>query len=260
MKNAEQTGGLIKSVDKAMQLIELILRKHRPMSLQELSTCLGYPKSTIHAILATLREHSVIEQRPDGKYYLGIRLFECGCAVSAEWNISQIVHPHLVKLAEQTGASAFVSMLDGNASIVFDRHVPSSGSSLQILQEPGSRHPLHATAQGKLLLSALEEADTASRLAACGMPSYTRHTITDPDAFLKELALIRTRGYAIEDGEYKVGLRSIAAPVYDRDGKIKYALGVVGLFNHISSEEFQYAIQQTTFQARQISLAIGYRE
>lgn len=259
MNSTNHAGSQVKSVNKAMGILELLLTQRKPMSLQELSTSTGIPKSTIHAILATLRDHNMVEQRDDGRYYLGVRLFECGCAVAAEWDIANVVHPHLVQLAEQTGASAFIALLDGGESIIFDQHVPPAGSGLQIRQDPGSRQPLHATAQGKLLLSCMSNAEVLNRLNSRGMQAFTRHTITDPQKFLKELESVRKVGYALEDGEFKIGLRAIAAPIYNQNKQLKYALGVVGLFSHISSDDFQRAIAQTTHQARQISLAIGYR-
>lgn len=260
MNSTSHAGSQVKSVDKAMSIIELLLNQRRPMSLQELSTGAGIPKSTLHAILSTLRDHRMIEQRDDGKYYLGVRLFECGCAVSAEWDIAKVAHPHLVQLGEQTGASSFIALLDGGESIIFDQYIPASGSGLQIRQEPGSRQPLHATAQGKLLLSWMSNAQVLNRLNTRGMQAFTRHTITETEEFLTELEKIRQAGYALEDGEYKVGLRAIAAPVYDMNRQLKYAVGVVGLLPHVTSDEFQRVITQTVHQARQISLAIGYRE
>lgn len=260
MKSTSHAGSQVKSVDKAMGIVELLLSQRRPMSLQELSISSSIPKSTIHAILATLRDHSIVEQREDGRYYLGVRLFECGCAVAAEWDISKVAHPHLVQLAEQIGASAYIALLDGRDCIVFDQYVPASGSGLQIRQEPGSRQPLHATAQGKLLLSSLSNAEVLNRLNDRGMQAFTRHTITDPQKFLIELESVRQAGYALEDGEYKVGMRAIAAPVYNQSRQLKYAVGIVGLFSRVASDDFQHAIAQTVHQARQLSLAIGWRE
>lgn len=260
VKATSHAGSQVKSVDKAMGIVELLLSQRRPMSLQELSTSSSIPKSTIHAILATLRDHSVVEQRDDGRYYLGVRLFECGCAVAAEWDITKVAHPHLVQLAEQTGASSYIALLDGSDCIVFDQYVPASGSGLQIHQEPGSRQPLHATAQGKLLLSSLSNPEVLNRLNDRGMQAFTRHTITDPQKFLAELESVRQAGYALEDGEYKVGMRAISAPVYNQSHQLKYAVGVVGLFSRVASDDFQHAIAQTLHQARQLSLAIGWRE
>lgn len=260
MTTQNYAGSQVKSVDKAMYLLELLLKQRRPMTLQELSKTSGIPKSTIHAILSTLRDHSIIQQQEDGKYYLGVRLFECGCAVAAEWDIAKVAHPHLVQLAEQTDSSSFLAIMDSNECIIFDQYIPPSGSGLQIRQEPGSRQPLHATAQGKLFLSSFSNADVLHRLNIRGMQAFTRHTITDPDKFLWELDNIRQRGYALEDGEHKIGMRAIAAPVYDQNNQLKYAVGVVGLFSRVSSDDFQRAIAQTIQQARQLSLAIGYQD
>lgn len=245
----------VHSVDKAMTLIELLLHSRLPMSLQELSTAAGYPKSTIHALLSTLRRHEMVRQGDDGRYTLGIRLFECGCAVAERWDISRVAKPYLERLASQTCASTFISVLEGDQSISLAQCVGSGG--LQVIPEVGSRLPLHATAQGKLFLSDLSERDALQRLGRAGLTAYTPHTITDAGQLLHELELVRRNGYAVENGEYKIGLRAVAAPVRDRTGKIRYALGVVGLFRRVASEEFQYAVEQTVLLARQLAHALG---
>lgn len=247
----------VRSVGKAMTLIETLLAHRTPMSLLELSTATGYPKSTTHALLSTLREYGMIEQRPNGQYFLGIRLFECGCAVSAAWDISNLIRPYLERLSTATGASAFISSLDGDSTISLDQCAGKAG--MQVVPEIGCRLPLHATSQGKLLLSRFSEAEVRKRLSANGMQAYTPHTITNPELFLSALDVIRHNGFAIEDGEYKVGLRSVSAPVRDCTGQVKYALGVVGLFRRIQSEDFQDAITQVRQLAAQLSAALGWR-
>ena len=78
-------------------------------------------------------------------------------------------------------------------------------------------------------------------------------TITEPEKLLNALRVIREDGYAVEDGEYKIGLRSVSAPVWDRYGHPRYALGVVGLFRRVASPEFQDAIRRVTETASQLS-------
>lgn len=246
---------IVHSVDKAMELLELLLRSRLPMTLQELSAASGYPKSTIHALLATLRRHEMVRQNDDGRYDLGIRLFECGCAVAERWDASRLARPYLERLAAQTGASAFISVLEGDYAISLDQC--AGGGGLQVIPEVGSRLPLHATAQGKLFLSRLSDSDAMQRLQRVGLTAYTPHTITDTGKLLHALEPVRRNGYAVENGEYKIGLRAAAAPVFDRFGKPRYALGVVGLFRRVESEEFQYAIEQTVLLARQLSQALG---
>ena len=245
----------VHSVDKAMELLEQLLRSRLPMTLQELSASTGYPKSTVHALLATLRRHEMVRQNDDGRYDLGIRLFECGCAVAERWDAARLARPYLERLAAQTGASAFVSMLEGDHAISLDQC--AGGGGLQVIPEVGSRLPLHATAQGKLFLSQLSESDALQRLQRVGLTAYTPHTVTDTGKLLHALELVRRDGYAVENGEYKIGLRAAAAPVFDRAGKARYALGVVGLFRRVESEEFQYAVEQTVLLARQLSHALG---
>ena len=252
---ADQT--TVHSVDKAMNLLELLLSRHTPMTLQEIAAAAGYPKSTVHALLTTMRNHAMIEQLQDGRYTLGIRLFECGCAVSSAWDIGRLAHPHLEQLAAATDASAFLALLDGKNAISFDQCISATG--LQVVPAMGGRMPLHATSQGKVLLSCLSDREALKILEKGGMQAFTPHTITDPQRFVANLAAVRENGYAVEDGEYRIGLRSAAAPVYDSTGQVRYALGVAGLFRRVQSEDFQNAVAHLVHQARQLSMALGWR-
>lgn len=247
----------VHSVDKAMTLLEILLSHRAPMTLQELAGSSGYPKSTVHALLTTMRAHAMIEQQNDGRYALGIRLFECGCAVSSAWDIGRLAHPHLEQLAGATGASAFLALLDDKNAISFDQCISATG--LQVVPAVGGRMPLHATSQGKVLLSCMSDREVVKLLEEGGMQAFTPHTITDPRRFVAGLAAVRQNGYAVEDGEYRIGLRSAAAPVYDSSGRVRYALGVAGLFRRVQSEDFQNAVAHLIHQARQLSMALGWR-
>ena len=255
----QEPRGPVKALGKAMELLELLLRSRRPMSLQELCSRSGYPKSTAHALLTTLREYRMIGQDPDGRYRLGIRLYECGCAVSAMWDVRRAAHPYLEQLAQTLGTGTYLAIRSGDHAISIDSCAASSGSGLQVSAETGTPLPLHATAQGKLLLAAASEQELRRYCRLAGLPPYTRHTLTQPEALSAALAAVRQQGYALEDGEYKVGLRAVAAPVYDADGSMAYALGAVGLFPRVQSEEFQQAVAQTLDCAARLSAALGYR-
>ena len=252
----EQDTTQVRSVAKAMELLERLLERRAPMTLQELSTASGYPKSTVHALLSTMRAYSVISQGADGRYALGLRLFECGCAVSESWDVSRLAHPYLEELSARTGASSFIAFLNGNEVTSFDRC--AGGAGLQVVPELGSRLPLHATSQGKLLLSAMGEGEVLRRVQKSGLRAYTPHTVIESGKLLDTLEEVRRNGYAVEDGEYKIGLRSVSAPVYDSGGALRYALGVVGLFRNLRSEEFRGAVRHTVACAARLSSALGY--
>lgn len=239
---------IILSVDKSMRIIEILLEARHPMALKDIADRSGCPKSTIHGLLFTMMRHDMIRQNSDGRYGLGIRLYECGCAVSETWDISTLAHPRLEKIAQMTGAGAFITFFDGKNVVSFDRCIGSGG--LQVIPEVGMRMSLHATAQGKLFLSTLSRSKVLGMLREEGMTAFTPHTITDPEAMLDELNTIRAQGYAIEHGEYRRGLMGAAAPVIGHDGKIQYALGIVGLFRSVRSDEFLSAIQLILEEAK----------
>lgn len=252
----EKKPAQVRSVAKAMELIEALLARRAPMTLQELAAAVGYPKSTVHGLLSTLREHAMVSQGADGRYSLGVRLFECGCAVSALWDVSKVARPYLEQLAAKTNGSSFLSILEGAHVISLDQC--TGGAGMQVVPEVGSRLPLHATSQGKLLLSFLSVSEARKRLLESGMPPYTPHTITDVDEILNGMQWARERGYAVEDGEYKIGLRSVSAPVRDSLGDVRCAIGVVGLFRRVQSEEFQTALAETVRTADALSAALGW--
>lgn len=92
------------------------------------------------------------------------------------------------------------------------------------------------------------------------MTQFTPHTITDMETLLREIVLCQEQGYAIENGEYKIGLRSISAPVFNVDGKAVYTVGVIGMFRSVHSDEFREAAQQVCAAAAMISAALGHRQ
>ena len=200
-----QEKGSVRSLGKALELLELLNRSRVPMTLQALSQASGYPKSTIHSLLATLRSYGCIRQESDGRYYLGTKLFEWGCGVSAAWEITRCARPHLERLAQQTQYTALLSCVEGSDIVVIDQRV--SGTGIQVASEIGGRTPLHATSQGKLLLSQLPDATVRYLMNGQGMDPFTPHTIVTLPDLLEELEHIRRKGCAIENGEYKIGLR-----------------------------------------------------
>lgn len=144
----------VKSLGKALHLIDIINQARTPMTLMSLSQVSGYPKSTVYALLNTLRSYDCIRQGSDGRYYLGTRLFEWGCGVSASWELNNVARPYLEKLAAHTDATALLSRIEGNSVVVIDQSTAMCGG-IYVTTEIGTLLPLHATSQGKLLLAAL---------------------------------------------------------------------------------------------------------
>ena len=130
-------GNTIRSVAKAMELLQLLSDAGEAMTLTAISERAGLPKSTVFGLLTTMRDYDVITQHADGKYALGLRLFEYGCRASAFWNISSLARPYLEHLAEATGASAMLSTYENGHIVALDQ--AEGRDSLRIVSAPGAR-------------------------------------------------------------------------------------------------------------------------
>lgn len=249
-------GNTIRSVAKAMELLQLLSDAGEAMTLTAISERAGLPKSTVFGLLTTMRDYDVITQHADGKYALGLRLFEYGCRASAFWNISSLARPYLEHLAEATGASAMLSTYEIGHIVALDQ--AEGRDYLRIVSAPGARLPLHCTSQGKIVLAYMSESEAANLLARVPLTPYTPHTETDAGALLASLPACREVGFAVENGEYKIGLRSISAPVFTGGGALKYVVSVLGMFRSVHSDEFAHAERAVVAAGQMLSAALGY--
>lgn len=250
-----QDGKIIQSVAKAMKLLDLLAEAPSAMTLAEISLRTGWPKSTVHGLLATIRENSVIAQDEEGRYMLGIRLFEYGCTLSSSWTIIDKVKPYLQHISYETGDAVFLSILDRGEVITLDRAQNRSG--LWISAEMGCRLPVHCTSQGKLFLAFMPDGERETILNRCSFAPYTNHTMTSMKELEREFVQIRKQGYATEYGEYKTGTRSVAAPITNELGQVRYAIGVISGSRQMDAGKFDHAIQVVVDTAKKISESMG---
>ena len=248
----------VRSIAKACTLLDLLTEAKRPMSLGELTTASGWAKSTVHGLLSSMRSCGLVEQEPDsGRYSLGVRLFEYGSAVnSTRSNIALSKEP-MDRLVQATGESASLSMLDRGEALVLAHAEADSG--FHIVSETGAHLPAFCTAQGKALLSPLPDA-SVKRIFEAQFQQFTPHTVSSTDALLSELQSVREKGFAIENGEFKIGIRGVAAPIKDHTGTIRYSIGLIGMFRRVDSDEFRAATAEVIKTAAALSEALGYRE
>ncbi len=240
-----------------MQLLDLLAKERRSLSLMELSQRTGWPKSTIHALLSTLIDYSMIMQDSfTGKYHLGMHLFELGNVVVSNWHALEVARPAMRKIMQETGESVVLGIIDRDEVLIIEQL--DSGNPLRVMMESGTRLPLYSTALGKAMLAALPFSQAKRILKDTEFRAFTPHTITSFSELNVELERVRTNGYAIENGEMRVGMRAVAAPVYDVRGSAVYAVGVSGMFRRIQDEEFSTARDLIVEAARQISLTLGY--
>jgi DNA-binding IclR family transcriptional regulator len=192
----------------------------------ELCDKTGLHKSTLYRLLEVLRAHRLIcLDEASGSYYLGLRLFELGSIAMRRLNLDRLAQPVLQKLAEQTGETAHLAVLDGSDILAIAK--VESRSSLQIRSTTGYRTPAYSSAVGKVLLTGLTGEELDEYFVKTPLVPFTRATITSAARLRAELKTIVEQGYALDHEEHEEGVRCVAAPVRDHTGQIVAGMGVL---------------------------------
>jgi IclR family acetate operon transcriptional repressor len=201
--------GGVTSVERAVDVLELMANAQREVGLTELAALSGLPMPTVHRLVRTLVGRGYLRQLPSRRYALGAPLIRLG--ERARRSMAPWARPQLAALVESIGETANMAILDGDM-VVYVAQVPSQ-HSMRMFTEVGRRVPAHCSGVGKAVLSQLAEAEVRELVTRAGMPARTPHTITDPDVLAAELRLVRARGWAEDDGEAELGVRCFAVAV-----------------------------------------------
>lgn len=199
----------VQSVDRAIELLELMADAGGESALSELAARTSLPLPTIHRLMRTLLSRGYVRQLPSRRYTLGPRLIRLG--ESAGRQLGAGARPYLTALAAELGETANLAMIDRDMAVYVAQ--AASRHSMRTFTEVGRRVYTHATGVGKAVLAQLPDVTVLEIVARVGMPAITPQTMTDPDALLAELAATRERGYAIDDGEQELGVRCFAVAV-----------------------------------------------
>jgi len=212
----------VQSVDRAIDLLEIMTDLGGDAALSELAAAAGLPLPTIHRLMRTLVGRGYARQLPSRRYTLGPRLIRLG--ESAGRQLGASARPHLERLARELGESANLAMIDRDMVVYVAQ--ASSSYSMRMFTEVGRRVYTHCTGVGKMVLAELPDQTVRDIVGRVGMPPATDLSITDVDDLLTEIRTIREQGYAVDDGEQEIGVRCFAVPV--KDAPTPTALSVSG--------------------------------
>ena len=248
-----ESGMAIQVLERATCLLDALAAQPDPVTLKELAQTTGLHPSTTHRILNDLVLARYVERVDNGLYQLGMRLLELGSLVKGRLNVREAAIDAMRDLHQLTGQTVNLSVQQGDEIVYIDR-AWSERSGMQVVRAIGGRAPLHLTSNGKLFLSAADSRQVRSYATRTGLTGSTRNSITELDKLELELAHVRELGYARDNEELEMGVRCIAAGIYDDTGKL-----VAGLSISAPSGRLQDAwIQQLVSTAGRISEALGY--
>lgn len=248
---SQSDSAYLKTVDRALEVLQQFDEEHPKWGSSELADVLGEHRSVVYRSLATLERRGFVT-RVDGssQFRLGPKLVELGNVVLSGIDLRQVAHPVMTQLCKETGESVFLTVVSRDESVCIDRI--DSPQRVRVTMDIGGRYPLHAGASNKLLLAYLPP-QVREELIARGLPAHTPDTITAPDALGEDLATIRQQGWAYSIGELTPGVAAIAVPVRDSNREIIAAFSIGGLAARFTDEKLDNLLDATRTAAETIS-------
>jgi DNA-binding IclR family transcriptional regulator len=244
----------VQSVDRALTILELLARDGEA-GVTEIAQGLGVHKSTAFRLLVTLEAHRLVEQVNDrGRYRLGVGNLRLAGATTARLDLVTEARPVCRQLAVDTGETVNIAVRSETSALYLDQVAGSS--ALQPHNWVGQHIPLHATSNGKVLLSEMTESEL--KAAVRELPRFTDHTITTRPRLRDDLAAVRNAGYAVAVDELEIGLTAAAAPIRSAHGDIIASMSISGPTFRLDSERLTEAVPLLVSAATEVSHRLGW--
>lgn len=247
--------GSVQSLDRALSLLD-VLAKSDGIPLSVLSQRADLAPSTAYRLLQTLAARGYVEfLERDQLWAVGVEAFRTGMAFQRRYSIASVGRGIMAELVETSGETANIAILQGG-EIVFVAQIESQ-EPIRAFFRTGERRPAHASGIGKALLAEMPRKSVERILIAKGLERFTYHTLTRPGALFEDLAKTHVRGWALDDEERNVGMRCIAAAIFNEFGDPVAGLSISGPVARLDNVRVAYLGPLVMAGAAEITRLVG---
>ena len=247
-----------RAANRVVDILELLAKSPDGLALRDVSAQLEAPKSSLLPLLRALTARGYLAQGRGGDYRLGPASLELGVAAPAQRELIEIARPAAVELMRRTGEPVFIGTLSSDRrSIVYVDRVESD-HVIRYAGGVGDRRPLHATSSGKALLAFLPEEEREEILRSLSLSRHTAQTVTSLGALRTSLDEIRRTGVCVTTDELVAGASGIAAPVFDRFGRLAGTCAIGGPTERVRPR-LKMLATEVKATARALSTRLGHR-
>lgn len=248
----------MKSLNKALNILELFIEIERDIRLSELAELSGLNKTTVSRLVSVLVKRGYLKQQEKrGKYSLGTKFLDFSGIIKKRSKIRDTAMPYLIKLSQLAKESVILAVWDGEKAIYSE--TIHAQYPLRAIPDEGTRIPLYCTGVGKIFLAHMTEAQLERYLDTTPLKPYTTNTITDPELLKTHLKIVAKEGVAYDDEEYYMGVRNVSAAIKDGEGNVVATIGVLGPSIRLSRARMREIAPDVKHIAQQLSGELGYK-
>lgn len=258
-KRESERSGFVQSLNRALALLEVLAEDSDGFRLVDVAQRVGLAPSTAHRLLTTLEQKRFVQlDRQTGLWHIGVRCYTVGSVFLHRRNLVTQSYPLMKRLRDTVGETVNLGVM-AEDEIVFLGQVESR-ELMRAISRPGGRTAMHWSGMGKALLAVLPEAERRRIIAEHGLSRSTPRTIVNADALDVELNAIAQRGWALDDEEHAVGLRCVAAVIYDEYSQPLAAISLSGPAVRITTDRMPALAGHVMRAADEITLILGGRK
>lgn len=247
----------IQVLDRTLDILNVLAEVNQSLGPAELARRVSLHKTTTHRLLMALEHLGFVRREPrQGKYGLGVKLFELGSRAVARFELRERAEPFLRRLVDETRETAHVCVLDGTEMVSI-----ANVEGTWTMRSPstvGRRTPVYCTSVGKAVIAFLSDDVLDQLIERLTLKPFTPRTLVTLAALKAELARVRDRGFAVDDEEIEQGLRCVGAPIRNHTGLVVAAISVAGPAFRLTDQRLPETARAVKAAARDISREMGY--
>jgi IclR family acetate operon transcriptional repressor len=249
----------IQSLDRGLTILQAVARSKQPMSLGEFAALLDIDRSTAFRLAQTLRRRGFLSC-PAGRkdYILGSSMWTLSHQYDWGNMLVKVAHRELKLLANQINETAHLAIREGKNALFIDS--AHANHVIAVAGQTGELVPLYCTAHGKALLADADERELKAQFGPGPLQKYTKSTITNIDALIKDCAAIKKRGFSTDEAEYQEAIRCVAAPIRVQNDVIVGSIGISAPSSRFLKEQYPEYAQKVCKVANDIGVLLSSPE
>ena len=249
----------VPTVQRTFRILEALSATDSGCGISELSSELGFAKSTTFNILMTLMQLGYIYRTDtDSKFHLSMKLFSLASGVVERMDLRKVAGSILRQLVADTSETANLGIIQGDEAVYIE--CLSGPHPVTVNTWPGKRLPLHTTALGKALLAWLPQDESKALLSSIDMQAFSTNVAPSIEHLIDELGDVRRQNYALDNEEDAPGMRCVGAPIFDHTGRVVAAISLTAPVQRLPMAKIPETAALVVDSARRISERLGFIE